>query len=251
MLPPADRFRPVPTRSDAEVLEVGAARALVVSLGGPHEVVSWAVVNGGRRQADAVVWREVRSGELGPDSDARRLMRETLAQVGRPEAVGLLTARDVRRFEEERVVRGGVRARCVATVGLGNALAAGDPTTTNTATTTTTGREVVGTINVLCAVSFALSEEALLEASALAAEARAAALLAARVPSIVSGRPASGTGTDCIVIAAPVGSGSGPAPFESFAGKHTACGSAIGAAVHAAVGRGIQRWLEENACAPR
>lgn len=227
------------------MLEVGAARALVVRLGAVHDVVSWALVNGGRCRTDAVVWREVRRGELGPDSDAHRLMRETLIRVGRPEAVGLLTARDVRCFEEERLERGGVRARCVATVGLGNALAAGDPTTPAPA------RAIAGTINVLCAVSVALSEEALLEALALAAEARTAALLGAAIPSVVSGRPASGTGTDCIVIAAPVGGAQGSAPPCAFAGKHTACGSAIGAAVHAAVARGVQRWREENACTPR
>lgn len=240
---------PASTTPDAEVLDVGAARALVVRLGGPHEVVSWALVNGGRCRTDAVVWREVRPGELGADSDARRLMRETLVRVGQSDAVGLLTARDVRRFEEERLERGGVRARCVATVGLGNALAAGDPTIMTT--TATPPREIAGTINVLCAVSAALSEEGLLEALALAAEARTAALLGAGVPSVVSGRPASGTGTDCIVIAARVGGGQGGAPQHAFAGKHTACGSAIGAAVHAAVERGVQRWLEENACTPR
>jgi adenosylcobinamide amidohydrolase len=244
---PASSSHPASTTPDAEVLEVGAARALVVRLGGLHEVVSWALVNGGRCRTDAVVWREVRRGELGPDSDARSLMRETLVRVGRPEAVGLLTARDVRRFEEERLERGGVRARCVATVGLGNALAAGDPTTT----TAVPARETAGTINVLCAVSVALSEEGLLEALALAAEARTAALLGAGVPSVVSGRPASGTGTDCIVLAARVGSAPGAGPLHAFAGKHTTCGSAIGAAVHAAVERGVQRWLEENACTPR
>jgi adenosylcobinamide amidohydrolase len=233
------------------VVDVGATRALVVGLGGVHEVLSWALVNGGRCRADAVVWREVRPGELGPDSDARRLMRETLVRVGRPDAVGLLTARDVRRFEEEHLERDGVRARCVVTVGLGNALAAGDPTTTSATTATTARTRVIaGTINVLCAVSAALSEEALLEALALATEARTAALMSACIPSVVSGRAASGTGTDCVVIAAPAARGSQGAPLP-FAGKHTPCGSAIGAAVHAAVERGVRRWVEENACRPR
>ena len=208
-------------------------RALVVPLGGEHEVLSWAVVNGGRRRATCVVWREVRLAELGPDCDGADLMRETLARLDLPGAVGLLTARDVRAYEDERAERGVAWARAVATVGLGNALAAGDPP----------AAARTGTINVLCQVSVALSEEALIEACALAAEARAAALLESAVPSAVSGRPASGTGTDCIVIAAPVAG----AP-ERFAGKHTACGSVIGAAVHGAVARGVRRWLAERAC---
>ena len=69
---------------------------------------------------------------------------------------------------------GDCSARCVATVGLGNALCAGDPPVAG---------EPAGTINLLCHVSTPLSELALLEALALAAEARTLALLEARVPS--------------------------------------------------------------------
>ena len=100
-----------------------------------------------------MVWREVRLSELGPDCDGVELVRETLGRLGAPDAVGLLTARDVRTYEEERVERGAAWARCVAMVGLGNALAAGDPPVP----------APTGTINLLCQVSVALSEEALIE----------------------------------------------------------------------------------------
>jgi adenosylcobinamide amidohydrolase len=227
-----------PSELGVEVVETATTRALVVRLGALHEALSWAIVNGGRTRTDVVVWREVRRGELGPSVDARAVLRETLAQLGAPGAVGLLTARDVRRFEIERVERGGVVAECLATVGLGNLLAVGDATAEM--------RVPVGTINVLCRVSVGLTEEALIEASSIAAEGRTAAVLAAGLPSPLSGRPATGTGTDCIVMAAPVGRRP-----DRFAGKHTACGSAIGAAVFGAVSRGVARWLrenEENAC---
>jgi len=217
------------------VVETAAWRALVVDLAEPHEAVSWAIVNGGRRRVTAVAWREVRLDELGPSVDAARLARETLAKLEVPRAVGLLTARDVRRHDVERVVRGGVEAACVATVGLGNLLAVGDPVAGPQAH--------VGTINLLCLVSVGLSEEALFEASALAAEARTAAVLATGIRSPLSGRPATGTGTDCIVVAA-----RSAARAEAFAGKHTACGSAIGASVFGAVARGAARWLEESRC---
>ena len=55
------------------------------------------------------------------------------------------------------------------------------------------------------------------------------------------GTPSDGTGTDCIVVAAPV-----EGRREQFAGKHTVCGSAIGAATFGAVSCGVARWLEEN-----
>jgi adenosylcobinamide amidohydrolase len=230
----ADRQdRPVPL--DVRVVESAGWRALVVDLGAPHEVLSWAIVNGGRRRATSVAWREVRRGELGPSVDAAMLMRRTLDGLQAPDAVGLMTARDVRCHDVERVARGGVEAACVATIGLGNLLAVGDEPAAGTAR--------VGTINVLCRVSVGLTEEALIEACALVAEARTAAVLAAGLQSPLSARPATGTGTDCIVVAAP-----SVADREPFAGKHTACGSAIGAAVFGAVGRGVARWMEENRC---
>jgi adenosylcobinamide amidohydrolase len=227
-----------PSDLGVTVVETAAARVLVVRLKGPHDLLSWAIVNGGRTKTDVIVWREVRLAELGPAADAGALLRETLARVNAPGAVGLLTARDIRRHEIARAERDGIQAECLATVGLGNLLAVGDPTTAS--------RSAVGTINLLCRVSVGLTEEGLLEASAIAAEARTAAVLAAGLRSPLSGRPATGTGTDCIVIAAPA-----TARPDRFAGKHTACGSAIGAAVHGAVSRGVARWLEENACSTR
>ena len=80
--------------------------------------------------------------------------------------------------------------------------------------------------------------EAQLEALALAAEARTLAVREAGIASTRTGLPASGTGTDCIVIAAP------DAPHDqcaAYAGKHTALGHVIGAAVHDATRLGILR----------
>jgi hypothetical protein len=93
-----------------ELIDTASARALFVRLGGAHDTISWAIVNGGSTRTDAVVWREVRIAELGPTVDAGALLRGTLEQVGAPRAVGLLTARDIRRYEIERVERDGVVA---------------------------------------------------------------------------------------------------------------------------------------------
>jgi adenosylcobinamide amidohydrolase len=190
------------------IVTLASARLLVVPLGAPHDVLSWAIVGGGRRVATDVVWREVVRGELGPEVDPVALLRRALVDAGLPDAVGLLTARDVRTFDvaeaadpdgagSSAAADAQLRARCVATVGLANALAAGDPPGAPPTVH-------AGTINVCASLSAPLTDEALLEALALAAEARTAAVLEARLPSPLSGRPASGTGTDCIVIAAPV-----------------------------------------------
>lgn len=203
-------------------------RWLVVRLPGPHAVLSWAIVNGGRRTASAVAWREVRDGELRPPVDAARFLGDALRDAGLEDAVGLLTSARLDRHAVAERAHGGVAARCTATVGLGNALRVGDPPGP------TAG---IGTINVLCQLSAPLGEVALVEALSLAAEARTLAVLEAGVPSRVSGALATGTGTDCIVIAAPDCPGG-----ARYGGKHTAIGHVVGAAVHAAVARGVAAW---------
>jgi adenosylcobinamide amidohydrolase len=208
-------------------------RWLVVRLPGPHVVLSWAIVNGGRRTASAVAWHEVRESELRPPVDPARLLSTRLAARGQGDAVGLLTSASVARHVVVERAFAGVAARCVATVGLGNALRVGDPPGPAAR---------IGTINLLCQLSVSLGEEALVEALSIAAEARTLAVREARVQSRVSGAPATGTGTDCIVVAAPAGPGG-----ARYAGKHTQLGHVIGATVHEAVARGAAAWIAERA----
>jgi adenosylcobinamide amidohydrolase len=207
-------------------------RWLVLRFDEPHAVLSWAIVNGGRRTAGAVAWHEVRDAELRPPVDPARLLRERLAAIGLPDAVGLLTSRALERHVVAERSLSGLSARCVATVGLGNALRAGDPPGPAAR---------IGTINVLCQLSVPLEDEALVETLSIAAEARTLAVLEAGVTSRVSGLLATGTGTDCIVVAAPAR----PAGAR-YAGKHTALGHVAGAAVHEAVSRGARAWLAER-----
>lgn len=205
-------------------------RWLIVELAEPHEVLSSAMVNGGRGRSRCVAWWEVHEGELGPTIDAEALLRERLGARGIADAVAMMTGRWLDTYVDVERGGEGASARCIATAGLGNALRAGDPPTTL----------VVGTINLLVAVAEPLAEEALVEAVALVAEARTAAVLEAAVPSTVSGLAATGTGTDAIVVAAPTG-----AQQRKYVGKHTAIGSAIGAAVLEATRRAVAGWQRE------
>jgi adenosylcobinamide amidohydrolase len=210
-----------------------AGRMLVARFAEPQRVASWAIAGGGLRRSQSVVWLQVGDDELRPPVDARRWLQARLQAAGLPDAVGMLTSRRLDAYADERCEYGGLRARCVTTVGLGNALRAGDPPGPSAR---------IGTINTLCSLSCALSPEALLEALALAAEARALAVREAGALSTRTGLPASGTGTDCIVIAAPDLAGAAP-----YAGKHTEAGHVLGAAVHAATRRGIEQWQRERA----
>ncbi|MDB4949936.1 MAG: Adenosylcobinamide amidohydrolase [Gemmatimonadetes bacterium] len=233
---------------------------LVVRFAARHAVASWAVVGGGMRTAEAVAWLRIRNADLGLDVDPRALLAERMATAGLAGAVVLLTSASLDGFADVTRAAEGVSARCVATVGMGNALRAGDPPGVGS----TIAR--VGTINLLVRVSRPLSGEAMLEALALAAEARALAVREANIPSLRSGLPATGTGTDCIVVAAPLA----PDPTHSahsadsadardsaesadadraldsepYAGKHTAVGHVVGAAVADAITLGLERWRE-------
>jgi adenosylcobinamide amidohydrolase len=213
-------------------------RMLLVSFGGRVRACSWAIVGGGFARARHVAWIEVQDAELRPPVDPRVLACERLRAEGlEGDVIGLLTSRRVATFEECAMEDGEVVARAVATVGLGNALRAGDPAGV-------AGR--IGTINLLVHVSAPLTDEAILEASAIATEAKTAAVLEAQITSRRTGRPATGTGTDCTVLACT------PAPGrrEVYAGKHTRTGALVGAAAHRVVRAGVRRWLEENAGAP-
>lgn len=210
-------------------------RSLVVRFGATQRMCSWAIVNGGLTEARTVGWIEVRESELKPPIDARSVLGARLAQAGAAGAVGLLTSRDVATFVDAAAHDHDVGARCIATVGLGNALRAGDPPGPAAR---------IGTINLLCHVDVPLSDEALLEAMSIATEARTVGVLDAAVPSLQSGLPATGTGTDCIVIAAPLAG-----RRERHAGKHTRVGHVVGAAVAEAVRRGATRWKAERGMA--
>jgi len=215
-----------------------AAPWLTVRFARVHATASWAIVGGGVRRARAVVFHQVRDDELRPPVDAVSLLAARMAARGDGDAIGLMTSRAVETFSDVTVGDGELDARCVATVGLGNALRAGDPAGPSGRIAP---RARLGTINLVCRVSAPLSPEALLEALALAAEARTLAVREADIPSVVSGAPASGTGTDCLVIAAPDARAG-----ARYAGKHTALGHVIGASVHAAVAQGVARWLRER-----
>ena len=208
-------------------------RLLVVRFDRPQRTLSSAIVGGGFGRARAVAWRFVRNAELPHDVDPAALLDRALSQAGLEEAVGMLTARDLTRFECVTEEANGLFARAVATVGLGNAVAAGDPP----------GPLAIGTINVLLQLSSPLTDGAFVEALALAAEARTAAVMEARVLSRRSCRWATGTGTDCLVVAAPLAADETATPYV---GKHTQLGSLAGAAVYAAVSAGVRQWIAEQ-----
>lgn len=202
---------------------------LVADLGAPRRILSFAPWRPGFQTAARIVWREVRNADLTPGFDAESWYAAELAAAGQADAVGMLTSRDVGKHDLVVTEVEGLRAACLATVGLGNAERIG----------ARLGRVLMdwGTINIAVLIEAPLSDAALLEAFSLAAEARTAAVLSVGL-STPEGL-ATGTGTDCITVAADPGN-------IAYAGKHTAIGEAVGRAVFAAVQAGAARWMAEN-----
>lgn len=217
-------------------------RWLEVDLCIPHSTLGWTLIGGGRRQAQRVFWHQVSDADLPPDVDAKLFFEERCRQrMGDTRGVGFLTGCSLAEFVEKRREHGTLSARCVATIGLRNALRIGDQPRTATVSP--------GTINILLQVSCPLSECASLEALSLVAEARTAAVLDGHVRSSVGNTIATGTGTDCIVVASP------PAPDHDSefanAGKHTNVGYLIGSCVYDAVSHGIRQEQCDQADAKR
>ena len=199
---------------------------LIVRFPETHTVVSWAPVGGGETETNTIAWYRVTAEDLRPPVDPKEFLKNRLAKAQISKAVGLLTSADIDSYADIEKSLDGITVRSVVTVGLTNALRVGDLPRL---------AEPVGTINLLCQISRPLSKEAFLEALSIAAEARTTALLESGIVSTESQMAATGTGTDCIVIAAPRAG-----ETLRYAGKHTLLGHLIGSSVLDALRSGIK-----------
>lgn len=198
----------------------------------PHSVLSWALLGGGWRSASKVLWHRATNDDLPLGLDPLALFLERIERDGLDKnAIGFLCAGPVSSYVETVQTFSGQWVRCLATVGLSNGVRVGDPSFL--------ANQKIGTINILLQSSLPLSLAASIEASSVVTQARTLAVLEAQVPSAEGSGFLTGTGTDCIVIASPMGEN--PA---AFSGTHTLIGYLIGKAVLQAMKTGIQRWKD-------
>lgn len=202
-------------------------------LGAEMPVLSFAPHRGGFARARRILWREVRNEDLAEDFDALHWLGTELAGRDATDAVCFLTSRRLAAHRVAEAVEGGVGATAVVTAGLSNAERIGSRLPQ---TWLEPAPQDYGTINIAVRLSCPLAPTALIEAITLAAEARTAAVLDADVT--LPGGKATGTGTDCIAVAAPGGD-------TPFAGKHTAAGHALGRAVYEATLQAVTEWADE------
>jgi adenosylcobinamide amidohydrolase len=200
----------------------------------PLRMMSWSIHNGGLFESRQVVWHTVTDVDLPLGVDPAAMLHTRLAERGWAEAVGLLTARSVERFHIGESTLEDVRAVSVFTVGLSNLERIGAPGKK------TLGAFHPGTINSFTWVSAPLSETGIVEALAMAVQARTMILLEhAGGKGLRAGT--TGTGTDCVVLACPLGDES-----QNFAGLHTPVAHAIGQSIAHAMTAGIDEWLREQ-----
>ncbi|RUM95668.1 hypothetical protein EET67_21725 [Pseudaminobacter arsenicus] len=203
---------------------------LVVQFEQPQTMLSWSLTRPGFTVAASVAWLGVRDDDLSLDIDPIVFLKNRMEAAGLGEAIHLMTSRDVSHHHLTQASFGSATATCLATVGLGNAGRVGEHPA---------GGRAAGTINLLAHVDQPLTQAAMVEAVSIAAEARTTAII--DLDWLAQGKTATGTGTDCIVIAAPCEG----APRQ-FAGLHTDIGAAIGRAVHDAVWQGGEAWIREK-----
>lgn len=208
----------------------------------PHAVLSWAIIGGGWQTTEKFIWHRVHNQELTPEIDPKTFFSKRIADEhkGRDQdIVGLLTSACLFDYTDTFHCFQDHWVRCVATVGMGNAVQVGCPPTQ---------WEQYGTINIFLQSSASLNLLSSMEAASLVAEARTLAVLQAEIPCSQGSRHhqhthhlATGTGTDCIAIASPLGG----SPL-AYSGKHTPIGHLIGAATYEAVKKGLDKWKKSK-----
>lgn len=204
-------------------------RLLLASFSTPQNMLSWSINRPGFQRASKVAWLEVRNAELPAGVDPEQLVADRLSDRGIEDAIALMTSRTVSQHHCVSKTIEESRATCVATVGLSNGERVGERQS---------DPPRMGTINTLLHVNEPLSSGALIELISVAAMARTTAILDSGIRR--NGVAITGTGTDCIVVAASL------AEMEvRYAGMHTATGEAAGAAVYEAIRSGTEVWRKD------
>jgi adenosylcobinamide amidohydrolase len=159
----------------------------------------------------------------------------------------MMTGAQIARAGHATLARGGLTVGAWCSAGCSNALRVGDRATVGVPRgAENEGCKIPavkpGTINIIVTINQPLTRTTMAEALQIAVEARVAAVSEAGVASVRSGAIATGTGTDCITVAAPM-----PASRANsivYCGKHTLPGELIGRAVMRSCAVAIARTLK-------
>ena len=225
-------------------------QTLVIDLGGKRRVLSSAPQGGGLTSASYVLNHQVESNPISnthprSHSDPARALRRLAIRLGvKQGTVGLMTAVPMKQLVTAKVSSGALWVECFATVGVTNAVKAGERPETNVRRNQATGP---GTINLIVVTNACLSSAAMVGAVQVVTESKTGVLRDHGVPSWTGQPGATGTGTDAVVIVCRL---RGNGLWHAYSGTHTMIGALIGQAVTRCVTRGLakaKQWKERHA----
>ena len=209
---------------------------VIVRLPKKHRVLSSTIVGGGFTIADTLLIMEVPLGYDGNDPEGD--LDEAFHAFELPDStIGFMTAADVRQvLTVNEVMVNGVSAYVISTAGVTNALVAGERLPQ--ALIDISPVHNAGTINIITIIDRPLQDCGMVNAVITITEAKSAALKDAGVKG-------TGTTSDAIAIASPIGPGS------KYAGTATDVGISIAKAVRASVAASVKKWNASPTSAPK
>ena len=218
-----------------------AEQTLIVDFGSRMRVLSSAPKRGGIQTTRYLLNHQIPAGQVRQNVTAdwehpARYLRRIAETLGVDQScVALMTAVPMKQVVTSREVRNGIWVECLATVGVTNAVRAGEPPRRHLGPSMD---GTAGTINLILVTNACLAVSALVGAVQVATESKTGVLRDHAVPSW-TGRPgATGTGTDAVAIACGL---RGSGPRQPYAGTHTDLGSMIGLVVADCLTQGLAR----------
>lgn len=197
----------------------------------PRRVLSSAVLNGGFSHARHFLNMKVsKQCPFALEDPAITLECYCQDRRWRGAAVGMMTAASMKSLRVVHDELAGESLAVVVTSGLDNARRAGDAAEF---TALSSVPMKVGTINMAIVTSADLTDAAMVEMVTVATEAKTVALQELGIQSPVSGKLATGTGTDAIAVFS--GDSAKLADPVRFVGKHTLIGERLAQMVIAAL----------------
>ena len=220
----------LPKSENTPVKVVLNDKTLIIHLSKTSSILSWAPLNGGLTKSNYIFNHECDNFQ---DNDLGTIFNSVINRNNLPHnSIGLVTGANVSRYEELFLSNGRLWVHTIATIGLNNARSVGDSADVDLDT------QIVrpGTINLIISCNALPHVSGLVEAIHIATMAKTYAMVESEVKSKKSEQLATGTGTDCIVVAG------GGEIQENYCGMHTVLGEMIGKAVKEIIQKGIQKW---------
>ena len=214
---------------DVELRSLDNNHFAIVRFPQKMRVLASTMRNGGYWETDTILMMQVEEGydNRDPEND----MAEKLERLGlEGHTVGFMTAAHIRKaLTTAEVEYHGVKAVAVVTAGVVNTVMAGELLPDSII------RKLnkPGTINIVAAVDVSLEDAGFANAIITATEAKSAAMFD-------RGIRGTGTTSDAVAIASPIGKGT------KYAGTATDVGIAIARAVRQATSESIGKWYKAN-----